>query len=572
MDPNVFVRKLEESFLEIQTDEWLVQLYTFLSEQPGLNNIIRGKPLLRLEDNSHVSPFKRRSPYDRNEIPNAYLLREGKSKFLLVKRSLLTHDTVYDFLKRIGLSEPDIVDEVINFILPLYKAGEVSLDDEVRYKQDLGYIQEALQRTGHRARQDLLSTLSETPFIQESNAKTAERAWKTPRVVYCRTKELLTWFEGNEQAWFITGSFPESLFSDLNIPTHLRPTAKTMTGTTRHIVIRDWRGSHQRGLHGFDPDARLEGLQHALKHITLDKAKMLWNFLLEYRHLIKGIVEKSTQQTFSNPEREETFSQMGQLCSQEAWLPDQNGDFSFPEERFLTELPDEFEKTTDEARELAIKLGMRKAEELQLAEKLGIPHEYISLIQHDPEAFLAWCQEQERKKVSLPSSLASDPDRRREKAAEAAYSAPVKTYKAVSINKRISAGNSEVKIYLRSHHTNAEGQLICQLCNQAMPFCLPNGEEYFEAYQYTEVLEKEYDANHLALCPNCAAEFQHACQTDEDERADLILNVDSTTNEEDLIVYLDMPVHRRLHFTQRHLIDLQATIKDWLETGPVSPE
>jgi hypothetical protein len=100
---------------------------------------------------------------------------------------------------------------------------------------------------------------------------------------------------------------------------------------------------------------------------------------------------------------------------------------------------------------------------------------------------------------------------------------------------------------------------------QAMPFSLPSGEEYFEAYQYTEVLEKEYDANHLALCPNCAAEFQYACQTDENERADLILNVDSTVNEEDLVVCIDMPVHRRLRFTQRHLMDLQAAVKDWLE-------
>ncbi len=568
VDPNVFVRKLEESFLEIQTDEWLMQLYTFLSEQPGLNNIIKGKPILRLEDNSHVSPFKRSSPYDRNETPNAYLLREGKSKFRLVKKSLLTDDTVYNFLKRIGLSEPDIVDEVINFILPLYKAGEVALDDEVRNKQDLGYIQEALQRIGHRARQDLLSSLNKTPFLQATNAKTSEQAWKTPCEVYCKTKDLLTWFEENEEAWFIAGLIPEPLLRDLNIPTHLQLKARTAIGTTGHVVIRDWRGHHERGLHGFDPDAKLDGLEHALKYITLNKSIMLWDILLEHRNLIRGVVETSTYQTFIDAQRVEKFSQMGQLCSQKAWLPGHNGDSYFPEELFLSDLSEEFEKSTDEARELAIKLGMRKAEELQLADILGIPHEVITLIQRNPETILALYQEQERKKVSLPSSLTSDPDRRREKAAEAAYNSAVKTYKAVSINQRKSAGNSEPKTYLRSHHTNTEGQLICQLCNQAMPFSLPNGEEYFEAYQYTEVLEKEYEANHLALCPNCAAEFQHACQTDENERAELILNVDSATNEENLVVYIDMPVHRQLRFTQRHLIDLQMAIKDWLEADP----
>ncbi len=553
-------------------DEWLVQLYTFLHKQPGLNNIIKLKPILRLEDDRQVSPFNRSSSYSRSETANAYLLREGSSKFPLVKRSLLTDDTVYAFLKGIGLSEPDIVDEVLKCILPLYQTGRFALVNDMRYQQSISDIQEALQRTSHRARQELISTLNKTPFILASNVKMSERAWKTPREVYSKTEELLTWFEGNEQIWFIAEPFPESLCGDLNVPTHLRPSARTTTDTSGHVVIRDVRADHVRGLHGFDPDAKLDGLEYALDHITSDKARMLWDFLLKHRHLIKGVVETSKYTTFSDAQRKEISSPIGLLCSHKAWLPDENGDFYSPDELFLTNLPEGFEKSTDEARELAIKLGMQKEEVLQLADKLGIPHEVISLIQHNPAVILAWYQEQERKKVSLPSSLANDPDRRREKATEAAYSATVKTYKAVSMNKRISAGNSEVKIYLRNHHTNEAGQLICQLCNQAMPFRLPNGEEYFEAYQYTEVLGKEYEANHLALCPNCAAEFQHACLTDENERADLILNVDSTVNEEDLIVYLDMPAHCQLRFTQSHLIDLQAAIKDWLEADPVSPE
>jgi hypothetical protein len=105
-----------------------------------------------------------------------------------------------------------------------------------------------------------------------------------------------------------------------------------------------------------------------------------------------------------------------------------------------------------------------------------------------------------------------------------------------------------------------------------MPFRLPNGEEYFEAYQYTEILGKEYEANHLALCPNCAAEFQYACQTNKHERVELILDLEPTINEANLVVNIDMPVHRRLRFTQRHLIDLQAAIKDWLKTNTESVE
>src|SRR5258708_4270478 len=567
VDPETFARKLEKSFLEKQMDEWLVQLYTFLHKQPSLNKIIKSKPILRLEDGRQVSPFNR-SSYSRNETPNAYLLREGSSKFPLVKRSLLADDTVYAFLKGIGLSEPDIVDEVLKFILPLYQTGKFALVNDMRYQQSISDIQEALQRTSHRARQGLISTLNKTPFILASHVTMSERAWKTAREVYSKTEELLTWFEGNEQTWFIAEPFPESLRGDLNIPTHLRPSARTTTDTSGHVVIRNVRADHVRGLHGFDLDAKLDGLEYALKHNTLNKARMLWNLLLEYRYLIKGVVETSTHQTFSDSEREESFSQMGRLCSQESWLPDQDGVFYSPVELFLTNLPEGFEKRTPEAYELAIKLGMRKAEELQLADKLGIPHELISFIQRDREVILAWYQEQKQKKVPLASRITNDPARRTDKAVEAAYNAAVKTYKAVSINRRISAGNIEPKAYLRNHHTNAEGQLICQLCNQTMPFQFPEGEDFFVACQYIELLEKEHEANYLALCPNCAAEFQYACQTVEDKRAELILDLDLTVDEANLVVHIDTPVHQCLRFTQRHFIDLQMAIKDWLKADP----
>lgn len=562
IEPEAFIRKLEAPFLERQTDEWLIKLYNFLSKQSALRNIFRRKRILRLEDNSHVFPF---GAFNAWNTPNAYLLREGESKFPLVKRALLADETVYAFLKEIGLSEPDIVDEVLRFILPPYEKGEVALDDKGRNSQDMHHIQEALKWTGHRARSELIDKLNKTPLLRAINAKTSERAWKAPSEVYSETQDLRIWFDGNEQAWFIADSLPESLCTDLNIRSHLQPKARKATGYAGYVTIRDDRGNHRRGLHRFDPGASLEGLQHALDFITPDKARILWNILLEHLHLIKGFVETSTHQDFSNSRREEKFSSMGRLCSQKAWLPHKDEDFSVPQELFLTDLPEDFEKDTDEAQELVIKLGMRKAEELQLADKLGIPHEGISLILHNPEAFRTWC-EHHQTKPSLPSSITNDPIRRQAKAAEAAHVADVKIYKAVTINRRFSAEYSEPKIYLRNLNTNEEGQLICQLCDQPMPFRLPSGEDYFEAYQYIDLLGKEYDANHLALCPNCAAEFQHACQTDENKRAQLILGMNMMTEEKNLVIDLDMPVHRRLRFTQRHLIDLQMAIKDWLET------
>ena len=99
------------------------------------------------------------------------------------------------------------------------------MNDE-RYQQSISYIQEALQRQVS-THQELISLLNKTPFILAINANMIERGWKTPSEVYYKTEELLTWFEGNEQAWFIAEPFPETLRNDLNIPSQLQPSRRT---------------------------------------------------------------------------------------------------------------------------------------------------------------------------------------------------------------------------------------------------------------------------------------------------------------------------------------------------------
>ena len=197
---------------------------------------------------------------------------------------------------------------MIKFVFPAYEAGAVAIDDEPRSKQDLQLIQEALERNDHPARSQLLSQLHKIPFIRAINAKTAEQAWKTSHEVYSKTEELSLWFDGNEQAWFIISPFPESLLSDLGIPTDLRPRADKKEESTGYVIIRNSRGHHRRGLHGFDPYAKLDGLEYVLDYITLKRAKLLWNVLLKHHHLIKGTVETSRHQDFGGAPEEKRNS------------------------------------------------------------------------------------------------------------------------------------------------------------------------------------------------------------------------------------------------------------------------
>jgi hypothetical protein len=121
--------------------------------------------------------------------------------------------------------------------------------------------------------------------------------------------------------------------------------------------------------------------------------------------------------------------------------------------------------------------------------------------------------------------------------------------------------------YLIMHCSNGDDAVICQICGDHMPFkYTPVGDDaerdYFEAVQFIRSVKREHEANHLALCPNCAAEYKYACKTPEAERVALVRALHSNCTEDALVITLELSTPRSLRFTQCHLIDLQAALKE----------
>ncbi len=80
--------------------------------------------------------------------------------------------------------------------------------------------------------------------------------------------------------------------------------------------------------------------------------------------------------------------------------------------------------------------------------------------------------------------------------------------------------------YLRAKYTNADGQLVCQVCLDEMPFKLGSGDYYFEAIQVLKDLGQHFCENRLALCPTCTAKFQFARSSSDDEVRAAIIAID----------------------------------------------
>jgi hypothetical protein len=124
IEPEDFARKFSKSFIEEQTDGWVASFYAFLNKQEALwraDGILRNKPFIRLQNDNHVAPFRSEG------LPNAYLpLSTGqKTEFFTIKEEVLENKLVgrdaARFLISLGLSQPDVLDEVIEKILPKYE-------------------------------------------------------------------------------------------------------------------------------------------------------------------------------------------------------------------------------------------------------------------------------------------------------------------------------------------------------------------------------------------------------------------------------------------------------------------
>lgn len=210
--PEIIARRVTGKFFEKQSDAWLVELYKFLLKQEALwrasryrwdnDGIMRHKPFVRLEDNSHVSAF------GDDGIVAVYLPQKTTKGLPCVKQSLLVDKEVREFFGLLGIRDPDLVSEVIEHVLPLYEPEEMELSEE-DHADHIALILQALQVDSVDRRRILISKLQDSYFLFARNAATGEEARSQPEGVYLRKAELEIFLEGNPDACFLDERYTE---------------------------------------------------------------------------------------------------------------------------------------------------------------------------------------------------------------------------------------------------------------------------------------------------------------------------------------------------------------------------
>ncbi|MFA4907694.1 MAG: hypothetical protein WC602_05480 [archaeon] len=575
--PDSFARKITESFLTSQTDDWYVVFYGYLSVQEALwrsprwsgdtgVGILRVKPIIRLEDDNLKVPFQSDST-----TPNVFLPPPEETDLPIVKRSIASKEKVKDFLKRLGLSEPDLFDDIVRRVLPKYMRPDTSSISPNEHKAYIQTILRALRSDSESGKLKVIRAAKQTPFIKAVD-QNGNIAFKKPFEIYFPTQEITDYFFGSTDVWFLNETESEEEWRVIGVENKPRfmKIQIALPGDEKYKL----RGYQRHTRDTETTDYKLDGIENFLLRFSDEKkpfgkySLILWNFLLEH---LKGSYHyrfyEGEYKWYYRYERSAIFdANWKKQLRHNAWLPKNGDDVPHsPSELRIVDLPETFNRDD----KLADLLSMKKDDVAILAEKAGIKAEDIDLVRQFPEDFQRWKAEiaARNDKTAFPSRISADSGHREKKMIEKYKNAPIKKYEKIPQSTKTTEKTIDAKTWLNEMYKNDAGDLFCQICKKKMPFKKRDGNYYFEAIEILIDFNREMEEMHIALCPVCAAKYKEYVKSDNEKMQDFKDALLNSSSLEIPVELDDKDQMESVRFVETHRQDIKTILESDLEQG-----
>ncbi len=338
LTPELILPRLTKQFLEAQPDEWVLKLYEFVGGQSALvrQGRVGNVPLVRVEGGTHVVA-------ELSGQPQAFLPSTIETDFPTVPRSVCSTAKALEFLKALGLTEPDAVDDVVRSVIPKYVRDTVDPDGE-EYEADIKRILNAFG-TQHRGQRDkLIAALKEASFVMSVDAGDGSQHVSKPDNVYLATERLKELFGGVSGVMLVDDSYSclkgediRELLEACGTARYLRPVYAD-TSWSEQREIRERAGtSGTRSPENFNNYA-IEGLDKCLAHLeTLpfaaarQRAAVLWDALADLEQRQRGAFTGRYSGTYYNQSKTCDFdAAFVALLNNSTWVPGTDGRLHSP--------------------------------------------------------------------------------------------------------------------------------------------------------------------------------------------------------------------------------------------------
>jgi flagellar biosynthesis GTPase FlhF len=363
------LKRITKTFIQNQTDRWLMQFYSYLLDKPRYlkhkKEILRTKPILRLCDQQIVSAYNRAGKIQ------VYLPIENQSDYPTVKPCFVKHEKSKQFLHALGLEKPQEYEEIQYYILPRYQKNE-DIEPGLMLR-DFRKLVRYFLNCPWQKKTEYVNQLKTLPFCRAVFQKNKVRV--LPTLIYFNTTVLKQYFSDEQEIYFLDNTFYQACrdeFTQDTLNTFFKELG--IENKPRRIKIQanlSWqdREAIHQGQCTYDYyhfsrytyDYDLEGLNAFLKHQSLENSKILWQFLLKLieAHLGEEIF-KGQYHWFYRREQYHYFEAQFLITLREtAWLYKPNGFCVKPAEIILSELAMHYETESYAASILIEKLKIQ---------------------------------------------------------------------------------------------------------------------------------------------------------------------------------------------------------------------
>ena len=340
--PETILPRLDLAFFRAQSDDWMRAFYEFLNGQPAI--LRQGRlgtvPLIRLEDGTHVVATI-------GGKPQAFLPGETETGFPTVRRSVCATKEAQAFLRALGLTTPDSVDDVIRNVLPKYQSNEVKVSDH-DYESDIRRILAAFATDSKGQREKLIGALRNTAFVVAVDAGNGSKKMSKPGDLYLATERLKDLFKEVPHVLLVDDTYAclrgedvRELLEATGASRYLKPISfkPSFTWDKKHEMRRNAGQETTSGINDRFEDWSLSGFDSLLTAIQAlpaalasKKATILWEALADVetrrgQSYFSGIYRWTYYGSYSY----EYPSAFVRMLNDTAWVPDAAGELQQPE-------------------------------------------------------------------------------------------------------------------------------------------------------------------------------------------------------------------------------------------------
>jgi hypothetical protein len=336
---------------------------------------------------------------------------------------------------------------------------------------------------------------------------------------------------------------------------------------------------------GINQDYTIENIEEYLRTKSFAVSLLIWKTIISEPYLEQYDIKYAKYSKSQRSEIREAESYLVYYLKNQAWIPNnQNNDFYKPSAMTKDLLPEEFEYNDENGILTAIGFGS-DAKNMEVTEIknqqrikevldiLGLDRETVSKLR---EALAAGIPIEKinsvidstykKSKPIFPTKAPPNPEHRKEVIENELKTAEQKTYEIKERSVKTSAPQVDPKPFLRKMYTNYDDKMVCQICQDEMPFKKRDGDYYFEDIQIfdKENMPKEHDAPYLALCPVCAAKYNEFVKSPKNQYCDIkkdIIDFDFSNSEDDYAIDIKFNEEpAKIRFTEKHLRDIKTVL------------